>query len=95
MGFFFGIMTFVAGILMGLQEPLWIQAIIWIGACCLMSSWVIGGLEIGALPYAVMFFFGTIGIIIGDISYMVQTNVEVWSTISSWFSISSDSFIIK
>ena len=95
MGFFFGIITFVAGILMGLQEPLWVQATIWIGACCIMSSWVLGGLELGAMPYAVIFFFGTIGIIIGDISYMVQTNVEAWNTITGWFSLSTDMFTVK
>lgn len=94
-GFFFGILTFVAGILMGLHEPLWVQALIWIGACCLMSSWFIRGLELGAICYVIPFFLGTIGIIIGDISYMIQTDVEVWNIISGWFSISSDLFIVK
>jgi len=88
-GFFFGILTFIAGILMGLHEPLWIQALIWTIAFCIMSSWFIRGLELGAMCYMIPFFFGTIGIIIGNISYIIQADVEVWNTIVGWFSIFS------
>ena len=88
-GVFLGVISFIVGILIGIHEPLWIQGATAVALCLFMSSWYVGSLELGALAYLPLVVFGIIGILVGDISYIIQTDVPVWDTITGWFSVFS------
>ena len=94
-GLFLGVVSFIVTLLVGIHEPLWIQGCVVVGLFIFMNSWYINSLELGALAYLPFFVFGLIGLIVGNISYMIQTDVEVWNTITGWFSVSMDMFIVK
>ncbi len=94
-GFVFGAITFVVGILAGIHEPLWLQFLFVVAGAFLLNSWYISGLELGALVYVFIYVLGIIGLIVGDISYMIQTDVEVWDTLTGWLTFSTDAFIVK
>lgn len=94
-GLFLGVISFIVGLLVGIHEPLWIQGCAVVGLCLFMNSYYVGSLELGALAYLPLTVFGIIGIIIGDISYIIQTDVQVWDTIGGWFTFSFDAFDVK
>lgn len=65
----------IAGIIVGTNLNLWIQGALFVAIIMYFNSRQFASLEIGALvPYALLSVF-IIGMVIGDISYMFQTDV--------------------
>lgn len=75
-GIFFGIIALIGGVIIGTQAPLWIQGILFVGVIVLLRSWLVRQLEIGALAYWTIGAAFIAGMVVGDISYVMQIGIQ-------------------
>ena len=71
------LISFFIGIIIGTQSPLWIQGLIVVILIIFTNSDAVRSHELGAISYIFISFATIVGMLIGDISYFVQTNVEL------------------
>ena len=74
---FIAAIAFVGGIIVGTQAPLWIQLIVLVVIVLWLNSWSVGALELGALAYMFIGVAMIAGMVVGDISYVIQMDGEV------------------
>jgi hypothetical protein len=84
---FFASIAFAGGIIIGTQLPLWVQGILLIAVILLNRSWAVRGLEIGAIAYFVIGMALIGGMVVGDISYFIQTGMEFGFDIPNLFKV--------
>ncbi len=68
------ILAFIAGIVLGTNISLLWQLGIIVVSIVALNTWFFRSLEIGALAYNAIFMAMVIGMLFGDVSYLVQTD---------------------
>lgn len=78
--FWLSVIFFIIGILVGTHMSIWAQIAFIVGWCFFLNTPAVKELEMGVFAYVTIFICFIIGIIIGDISYFVQTDALASTT---------------
>jgi len=73
----FAVLSLIIGVIMGTQCSWWLQLIAIVVLFFFIKSKSVSRLELGGLSYAFWAYAFIIGMIVGDISYILQTGITL------------------